>query len=230
MANTCRILDNAKTDYISEKESVPGPCLPYAVTKHCMASIEGKAVFLLGGYKDDYTFSKVQINYLDTQGYPASVYEWEPIADMKYTRESHSCGVVIDSSPEMSLTNSTYYFLVAFGGLTESGSFVPSNTTESLEMKVQKGNEALILDSDWKIQGALPFKAEGIASVATPDGKSLIAVGGSTREPELTFHRDILRLQCWNGNCTWSQWHEDKWLHQGRASAVAMIINTDCEM
>ena len=193
--------------------SNPGFELESSLLFHGMINLNDNAILMIGGYNDDG----------DGDGYFSPKTWLYNIEDMTWTltganlttgKANFACGKIYDSSPELSST----FYVVAAGG--ENPYEVYTSTVELLQL-VDQDRYTLISALAWKWRSGLsfPHKASGMASATTPDGKTLVVVGGYGYVGMLS---DIFQMECWNMNCEWTVFKQR--LQVPRKEAVAILL------
>ncbi len=198
------ILDeDSPSEYVSIQQ---GPDLPFGVMTKCMAKINSTTAIWTGsGYKDQNQTYYVDIPNVGPTGdrSPVKVVKGP---ELNIERWYHICGVLTDPG------DGHHKVAIVAGG--QSG------------LKYVKSTELLVLDSldladqGW-IQGPdMPTKIRFTLGVTSPDGKSLLVIGGMNDYNNNL--RSIYQLQYRNGCWQWSEL--DQKLQVPKAYHAAILV------
>ncbi len=177
--------------------SVKAPDLPFAINNHCMIKLNSSWAIQIGGEDREGNTYFMDLNYETEQ----DVLEYQDGPALLEPRDNHVCGLLTrpgDGSDQV---------VVAAGG-SYSG--------------LKSSSELWTVGSDKWIRGPnMPKAKRNGAGATTPDGKSLLFIGGNDGSHN-SGHIYKLSYQTGSGSWSWSKIEQE--LQVGRVDLVAMFI------
>ena len=156
-----------------------GPNLPKPSYAPCLVLINSTMATLIGGTPDPN-------NKMWMYNYDREDQGWVSGPDLNTGRHAHACGMVKDSADDSKT------IVIAAGGYDGYGD------SKSTEYFIVGGNQ-------WRPGPNLEYRIEGASGVMTPDGKSLMFVGG-WNDDKKDLEDAVYKLECWNLECTlWTE-------------------------
>ncbi len=196
--------DSKKTELVTiSDDSVtftmqPGPDLPLALDSHCLVELNTTTAMMIGGWNGRVLKSTYFMDLPTLTGSSARIVQGP---DLKVARRLHSCGV---------LSNPGGGQVVIVAGGWNNGT--AQRSTEMLDLDLNQG---------WTYGPDLPKGIDNADAVTSPDGKSLMIVGGWDDQ---AYSSDIFNLDFNNDNNAWQWTKLDQALNVAREEHVALLV------
>ena len=189
--------------------------LPFTISRHTVIKIDPNIVYIIGGTQSG-TQGKQESNKtwtVDTSIQDFNVNLISPISsfDLNHSRSRHSCG-------KMTLKNGNEIIIVA-GGMFERNGL---DSVEILDPSLNNG---------WILGPKLPFKIYDAAMITSPNGRSVVLIGGNTGIFTPQGHKnkesDVF-LELSGDSVETLKWHRmDQKLSHPRYQHLAFLISED---
>merc|ERR1712083_519442 len=165
------------TEFINheDRQSSPGPDLPYPLSTHAIVAFDSKFL-VIGGLLSNLTPTALTHYYNKREG------TWQAGPKLKIPRAAHSAAVARDTATDEE-------YLVAVGGWSDRG------YEDSVEILYPQANK-------WKEGPRLPGRRTCL-SLARVGSTDVIAIGG--QDERFNYIDTLFRLRCANRTCQWSE-------------------------